>query len=126
MHTITDHKCSDANSTISITCDEQSNGGASHVYDISFECGDVLENEGGTSVQRIKFQKGAIGEVGLNGITDEVLVAVLIDRLRKFQSGPFPCRENALALTRLQEAMHWMQHRTNDRVKRGVEGTSAA
>jgi hypothetical protein len=25
-------------------------------------------------------------------------------------------------LTKLEEAMHWLHHRTNERVRRGVEG----
>ena len=48
---------------------------------------------------------------------------MLIDRLRGFQAGPFGCRENALALTKLEEAMHWLHHRTRGRMARGVEGT---
>jgi hypothetical protein len=34
----------------------------------------------------------------------------------------FSCRENAIALTKIQEAMMWLQKRTRDRVARGVEG----
>jgi hypothetical protein len=47
---------------------------------------------------------------------------ICIDRLRSFQSGDFKCRENALALTKLEEALHWLNHRTRDRQSRGVEG----
>ena len=53
----------------------------------------------------------------------ETLLAVLIDRLQAFQTGPYACRENALALTHLQDAQHWLQHRTRARMARGVEGT---
>lgn len=28
------------------------------------------------------------------------------------------------ALTHLEDAMHWLQHRTRERVARGVEGTN--
>jgi hypothetical protein len=34
----------------------------------------------------------------------------------------FPCRENALAITKLDEALLWLEKRTRDRVARGVEG----
>jgi len=44
--------------------------------------------------------------------------------LRSFQAGPYACRENALALTKIEEAMHWLNHRTAERQARGVEGTS--
>lgn len=71
----------------------------------------------------IDFQEGPIGECGVNGISNEALLAIVEDRLRGFQSGPFARRENALALTKLQEAMMWLQKHTRDRVAKGVEGT---
>lgn len=61
-----------------------------------------------------------------SGLTQEVLLAIVIDRLRSFQAGPYSCRENALALTKLEEAQHWLLHRTRARMARGVEGKSAA
>ena len=73
----------------------------------------------------VLFQNGPIKEAGINGVTNEALVAVVIDRLQGFQNGRYACRENALALTKLEEAMHWMRHRTLLREARGVEGTSA-
>lgn len=75
------------------------------------------------SVGNVKFQKGPVKEHGVNGCFHEDLIAIVIDRLQGFQSGDFPCRENDLAVTKLEEALHWLNHRTNDRVKRGVEGT---
>lgn len=58
-----------------------------------------------------------------NGITHEVLIAVILDRLRCYQKSEFSCRENALAITHLEEALHWLHHRTSDRVYRNVEGS---
>ena len=78
----------------------------------------------GIQGQFILFQRGPVKEVGINGITEQVLLAIVADRLECFQNGPYPCRENALALTKIQEAMHWLHHRTIERVQRGVEGTS--
>ena len=51
-------------------------------------------------------------------------MAIQIDRLRSFQAGLYACRENALALTALEESLMWLQKRTRDRFARGVEGTS--
>ena len=93
-------------------------GGGRHVYDVGFQQGEGDES----SVQRISFQCGPVVEAGINGIQDEGLMIVLIDRLQRFQAGPYSCRENALALTKLQEALHWMEARKRDRMKRGVEG----
>lgn len=35
-----------------------------------------------------------------------------------------PCRENSLAITKLEEALHWLEARTKNRKAAGVEGTS--
>ena len=96
--------------------DEPGEGGACHEYVILTGISD--------NVASVKFQKGPVQENGVNGCFMEDLIAIAIDRLEGFQSGDFPCRENALALTKLEEALHWLNHRTNDRQNRGVEGTS--
>ena len=75
---------------------------------------------------RIKFQFGPVGEVGVNGCTIEDVIDVLVTRLEGFQRGPFRCRENALAITKLEEAKHWLLERTRKRQAQGVEGTNAA
>ena len=72
----------------------------------------------------IRFQNGPIKENGINGLTNEALMTILQDRLRGFQSGPFSCRENAVALTKLDESLMWLHHRTASRQQRGVEGKS--
>jgi hypothetical protein len=59
----------------------------------------------------------------VNGISIEALLAIVEDRLLGFQSGQFSCRENSIALTKVQEALLWLAKRTRDRVARGVEGT---
>ncbi len=77
-----------------------------------------------TPLMRVAFQNGPIAEHGINGVTQEVLLAIVLDRLRSFQSGPFSSRENALAITKIEEGLHWLQQRTLDRMRRGVEGMS--
>lgn len=74
-------------------------------------------------VQRIRFQNGPVKEAGYNGNSHEALLAILIDRLECFQKGTFAGRDNACALTKLDEARLWLHKRTMDRVSRGVEGT---
>jgi hypothetical protein len=73
----------------------------------------------------LSFQNGPIKEAGVNGLTNEALIAVLVHRLQ-FLNGKFPCRENALAITKLQEAGMWLDQRTMDRILRGVEGEHKA
>lgn len=71
----------------------------------------------------IRFQRGPVKLTGVNGVHNEDLLAIVIDRLHSFQSGPMACRENALALTKLEEAMHWLNHRTTTRQDMNIEGT---
>lgn len=56
---------------------------------------------------------------------EEALLAIVIDRLRSFQAGPFPSPFNATALVRCQDALRLLQQRTRDRIARGVEGKTA-
>lgn len=115
---ITSHRINSLNEALTIQAlDEPGSGGAHHVYQIG-------EYQGDTFYHSIRFQNGPIVEAGVNGISNEALLAIVEDRLKCFQAGQFSCRENALALTHIQEAMHWLHHRTNERMQRGVEGTS--
>ena len=56
-----------------------------------------------------------------DGTTNEEILEVLIDRLNFLQE-KFPCRENAIVITKLEESLMWLNKRTADRVKRNVEG----
>lgn len=130
MRIINDHKINQANDTLEISVlDQPGSGGANHAYKIS---GFKLENNpsAGDGVVHncaedavVYFQNGPIPEVGVNGVTHEALLAIVADRLRSFQAGPFACKANACALTHIEEAQHWLQQRTIERMRRGVEGT---
>jgi len=117
MRQLTDHIVSGDQAVqlkVEVT-DQPGAGGANHEYRVTgYDTGNI---------DIICFQNGPIKEAGVNGITQEVLLAIVIDRLRSFQSGPFSCRENAIALTHCEEALMWLQRRTVARIKRGVEGT---
>lgn len=71
----------------------------------------------------IDFQEGPIKECGVNGVNNEDLIAMVICRLQHFQNSDFKCRENAMAITKLEECLMWLRKRTNDRELRGAEGT---
>lgn len=120
---LTSHIVNGLNECIEISVlDEPGPGNACHNYQIHGKQG-PLDHHPIPTID-IRFQNGPIAEAGANGISNEALLAVVEDRLKSFQAGPYACRENALALTHLQEAMHWLHHRTRERVARGVEGTS--
>ena len=127
MRELNDHIVNPANDRLKITVtDEPGAGGANHRYEVqgfdpTANSSAGQELPGANLV--IHFQNGTIPEAGCNGVTQEVLLAIVADRLRSFQAGPFSCRENALALTKIEEAQHWLQQRTLARMRRGVEGT---
>lgn len=116
MRKLTDHIANPANDRIEITVmDEPGAGGAHHYY--------AVDVDGGENGLDVHFQNGPIGDVGVNGVTQEALLAIVIDRLRCFQAGPFACPENADALTAATEALEALKSRTKSRMARGVEGT---
>lgn len=131
MRQITDHQVNPANDKLTITAaDAPGSGGAHHLYMIEgFDttsnpsCPFIARHNASAKHSTVLFQNGPIAEAGVNGVTHEALIAIVVDRLRAFQAGPFACRENALALTKLEEAQHWLHHRTRARMNRGVEGT---
>lgn len=72
----------------------------------------------------LHFQDGPIKEHGINGTTNEEVIELLIERINSLNQPPFNCRENSLAITKLEEALLWLKRRTEKRIERGVEGTA--
>lgn len=75
-----------------------------------------------------------------NGAIIEDVLASVLDRLGFFQGdlpeqgsvvlgepyrngGKFACYENKMAAQHINEAIHWLNHRTLERRRRGVEGS---
>lgn len=104
--------------------DEPGNGGANHKYEIFCPTKDgVVTNA--LNVQMIQFQNGARNlPDSTPGVLDTDLLEIVRDRLKGFQSGEFACRENACALTHIEEALMWLNHRVEDRIERNVLGTN--
>jgi len=71
----------------------------------------------------VHFQEGPIKECGVNGVSNEDLIAMVICRLEYFQKSEFSSRDNAMAITKLEEALLWLRKRTINRETRGVIGT---
>jgi hypothetical protein len=121
---LTSHNVNGLNEAIKITViDEPGQGGANHQYNLVMFAADAKPGDGPDDHLEIRFQNGPIGEVGVNGISNEALLAVLIDRMEGFQSGSYACAENGAALTNLRHALAMLLKRTKERVARGVEGT---
>ena len=69
----------------------------------------------------IPWQDGTIDlDKGANGVTCEAMIDATIQRLRAYQDSKFKCRENALAITALEESKNWLTMRRNERFARGV------
>ena len=73
----------------------------------------------------VKFtgQTGPSKEVGVNGCQIDALITFARMTIEVFNA-KFPCRENSIAITKLEEAELWLQRRTANREARGVEGTN--
>ena len=100
---------------------EKGNGGAYHTYGISYDA----NGKGYISNHGISFQDGARKINGsTNGILDVDLLEIVRHRLQCFQNGEYATRENAIALTHVEEALLWLNKRVEDRAERGVLGTN--
>jgi hypothetical protein len=119
MRKVNFNKVNPCNDLIDIVSEDKIGpGNAYHSYFMRYPTID-----GSVASQRIDFQNGPINEVGVNGVTQEALLAILIDRLECFQSSEFACVENNNALQHLIEAQEELNSRTKKRVNEGTEGT---
>ena len=98
---------------------EKGNGGANHLYQISWR-----NNACEICRKEILFQDGARNtDDSIHGIIDTDLLEIVRHRLQCFQAGNYATRENAIALTHIEEALLWMNKRVEDRIERNVLGT---
>lgn len=126
MREIKTHHVNGLNEAILLrVVDEPGPGGANHDYELVLSP-DLVRNNPPHSMQatRILFQKGPILEAGINGLSGEVLLAIVRDRLECFQQGPYACDSNELALAHVIGAMAALDSRTRARIVQGVEGKS--
>lgn len=131
MREITEHVVpGDASPQLKIYAeDKRGSGGANYRYVIvGF---DSTHNPSGSDddmhdILTILYQNGPIKEAGVNGVSNEALLAVVIDRLRSFQAGPFSSPLNEAALEAGLSMLGLLKSRTVDRIARGVEGVSRA
>ena len=99
---------------------ESGPGGAYHHYGINYinEDGDLCY------VGHIDYQKGPRHLMDSeHGVTDQDLLEIVRDRLTCFTKGDMPTRETEKALEHLEEALMWLNKRTEDRIERNVLGT---
>jgi hypothetical protein len=124
MRALHDHCVPGSDSPVQVyTVDEPGPGGANHHYHLRYPAQDRDNPERCVwQTIGIPFQHGASHEAGVNGVTNEALLAVVLDRLDSFQKGPLSCQENELALGHVRLALQALHQRTRERSRRGVEG----
>ncbi len=124
MRELTLHHVEGAPATRVFVLDEpdENAGGMCHQYEV------VINPSPDIGLPResvfVQFQHGPIKEVGRNGLTNEALLAIVIDRLECAQDGPFACGENETALAHVNAALLQLQSRTKRRIAARAEGTN--
>ncbi len=71
----------------------------------------------------INWQDGIVGDEGQTGAFVEDVLEAARQRLQFFNSTKFRCRENSLAITKIEEALQWLDWRTRQRVAQDVENS---
>lgn len=87
--------------------------------------GHVYTAVAGANVTDVRFQMGGVADNGVNGLTNEALLAILIHRTKLLDS-KFGCDENKRAIQHMEEALVNLEVRSARRIVRGVEGKEAA
>ena len=72
----------------------------------------------------IRWQNGIIQNGQQNGAFVEDVIEAARQRIMFFNSRPGSrCRENSVAITKLEEALQWLDWRTRERLLQNVENT---
>jgi hypothetical protein len=125
MRHLEDHKVTTLNrECVTVRAvDAKDSDGAHHLYQI-----DVRDPQKGSNIYRtmLMFQKGGLQDVGPNGLTDQALIAIVLDRMRGFQEGPYKCDENIPVILHLESVLEVFRIRAEERAARGVEGVRTA
>jgi len=90
-------------------------------YQYFINLDNIEDVKGVAPVVKFTIQSDPISEVGLNGI-QAVDMLEYVKCLFESLNESFPCRENSLTITKIEEAIHWQHARTRYRLNRGVEG----
>jgi len=51
------------------------------------------------------------------------VIQIAIDRIKFYNESKFRCRENSLAITKLEESIHWLESRRTRRRDEGILGS---
>lgn len=87
-----------------------------------------VENEGivdgsGTQIKFCKGNKSDESVLRQEGVFTETLIQTAKEYLESVNVGEMATRETSMAITKLDEALMWINKRAEDRILRGVQGT---
>ena len=123
MRSINKHQVDGHETALSINVtNEPGAGGANHRYELNIPNAHTNASGYVGTTLAILFQNGTIPDNGVNGVTQEALLAIAAYRLESFQAGPFACADNAEALVHIDAAIDCLLRRTRNRIARDVEG----
>jgi len=87
--------------------------------------GHLYQIQAGTQFTELNFQRGGVVDNGVNGLTNEALLAILIHRMNVLNKR-FWSRENERVISNLEDSLAFLEVRTARRIVRGVEGKEVA
>lgn len=90
-------------------------------YNKFIDLENVEDIKGVAPIVSFTIQSDPISEVGVNGV-QALDMLKYVKCLFESLNEAFPCRENSLTITKIEEAIHWQDARTKNRIQRGVEG----
>jgi len=96
---------------------------ASHLLHDDFDGVRVFTENRNLSRIEIDLQSAPISEVGIDGMQIEDTILIIAEIIKSFNHR-FPCYENSIVITKLEEAHLWCLKRKMDRETRKVEGTN--
>jgi hypothetical protein len=71
----------------------------------------------------IRWQDGIVGDNDQSGAFVEDVLEAARQRLLFFNSTRFRCRENSIAITKIEETLQWLDWRTRQRLLQDMENT---
>ena len=107
-----------------IYCEDDSQQKFNAPHHFTVKAIDPITLEADKVVGEINFQEGPIKEFGINGVANEDLLLMILTRLKSFENNGWSCKENQMAIDKIEEAVMWLRKRTLEREARNVEGTS--
>ncbi len=122
MRELTSHVVNGTNNPLKIEVVDDADFLGNECIDYRF----CLRNQQGEGYDlgQLKLHFGQSGGAGINGVTNEGLLAVVEDRLLCLQAGTFATHERGIALMKVQEALMWLHKWTRDQMERDAKGAN--